>query len=159
MGANIDQQQAGALNGMLPSGTALHVAACAGRTSICQVLLQKGASVDAKNQKGATPLLAALSRGTIACLPTLLYHGADVKARDIQGRTALMLLMNYGPDDPAVQSILRELLVRGVDVTARDVDGRTAEDWATYYKHEQFAEQLRNLHESISKDKREPKPR
>jgi hypothetical protein len=158
-GANINQEQGGALHGMLPSGTALHVAAYAGRTGICQSLLRAGASVDAKNQRGETPLLVALSRGTIACVPALLDYGAAVNARDMQDRTALMFLMNYAPDDPAVQKILRELLTKGADVNARDADGKTAEDWATYYKHEQFAEQLRRLQESINKDNRELKSR
>jgi len=159
MGANINQEQGGALHGMLPSGTALHVAADAGRTGICQSLLRAGASVNAKNQKGETPLLVALSRGTIACVPALLDKGAAVNARDMQGRTALMFLMNYAPDDPEVQKILRELLTKGADVNARDADGKTAEDWARSYKHEQFAEQLRSLQESINKDNREPKSR
>ena len=159
MGVDIDQQQEGALNGMLPSGTALHVAASAGRTRICQALLHAGASVDAKNQKEATPLLVALSRGTIACVPTLLEYGADVNARDWQGRTPLMLLMNYAPDDPVILSILRELVAKGADVTAKDFDGNTAEDWAVHYKHERFTEQLGSLRESNSKDKSASKSR
>jgi len=157
MRANVDLQQDGALNGMLPSGTALHVAADAGRTGICQSLLRAGASVDAKNRKGETPLLVALSRGTIACVPALLDNGAAVNARDMQGRTALMFLMNYAPDDPAVEKILREMLTKGADVNATDADGKTAEDWARYYKRKQSAERLRSLQESINKDNREPK--
>jgi ankyrin repeat protein len=51
------------------------------------------------------------------------------------------------------------LLTKGADVNARDADGKTADDWATYYKHEQFAEQLRSLQESVNKDNREPKSR
>jgi len=160
MGVDVDQQQAGRLSGMLPSGTALHVAAAAGRTKICQALLQAGASVDAKNQKGATPLVVALSRGTIDCVPTLLAYGADVNARDWQGRTPLMLLMNFAPDNPpVVPSILRELLAKGADVTAKDFNGKTAEDWAVYYKHEGFTGQLRSLRESSSKDKSASKSR
>ena len=148
LGANVNQEQTGALHGMVPSGTALHVAASAGRTEICESLLRAGASVDAKNGKGATPLLVALSHASIACVPVLLEHGANVNASDMQGRTALMFLTNYGPDDPAIQSILRELLTKGADVNAKDAAGKTANDWATYYQHEKFAEQLRSLGES-----------
>ncbi len=152
MGANVNQEQEGALHGMLPSGTALHVAADGGRIEICKSLLEAGADVNAKNQKGTTPLLVGLSGGTIACVPTLLAHGADVNARDMQGRTALMFLMNYASDDPAVHSILSEVLAKGADANARDADGKNAEDWAMYYKHESFAEQLRSRRESRSKD-------
>jgi ankyrin repeat protein len=145
MGANVNLEQEGALHGMLPSGAALHVAASAGRTEICNSLLQAGAVINAKNQKGETPLLLALKRGSIGCVPTLLEYGADVNARDMQGRTPLMFVMNYGPGDPLVQSILGDLIAKNADVGAKDAGGRTADDWAIYYKHEQFAEQLKNL--------------
>lgn len=152
MGANVNQEQEGALHGMLPSGTALDVAASAGRAEICEALLEAGAFVNAKNRAGATPLMIGLGRGSIACVPTLLRYGADVNSRDTQGKTALMYLMSYSPDDPTIQSILGLLLARGADVNAKDADGKTAEDWAMYYKHEHFGEQLRNLRESRSKD-------
>lgn len=151
MGANVNQIQAGALSGMLPSGTALHVAAYVGRIEICKSLLEAGADVNAKNQKGATPLLVGLSRGTPACVPTLLAHGADVNARDMQGRTALMFLTMYGENDAVAQSILHEVLANAADVDARDANGKTAEDWATDYKRDHLAVQLRSLREARSK--------
>jgi len=152
MGANVNQLQEGTLYGMLPSGTALHVAASAGRIEICKSLLEAGANVDAKNQKGATPLLVGLSRGTIGCAPTLLAHGADVNARDMQGRTALMFLAMYAENDVVAQSVLHEVLANAADVDAKDTSGKTAEDWATDYKREHLAEQLRLVREARSKD-------
>ena len=151
MGANVNQKQEGALYDMLPSGTALHVAAYAGRIDICQSLLEAGSDVNAKNQKGATPLLVGLSRGTIACVPTLLAHGADVNARDKQGRTALMFLAMYAENDTVAQSVLHEVLAKTTDVDARDANGKTAEDWAADYKRERLVEHLRLLRESGSK--------
>jgi hypothetical protein len=145
MGANVNQEQEGSLHGMLPSGTALSVAAATGRTAICESLLDAGADVNKRNRKGATPLLVALSRGSLACVPTLLDHGADVNASDLQGRAALMFLMTFAPDDPAAQSILGELLAKGADVNVKDADGKTAEDWAMSNRHDRFAEQLRIL--------------
>ncbi len=152
MGANVNQIQEGTLSGMLPSGTALHVAAYAGRIEICKFLLEAGADVNVKNQKGATPLLVGLSRGTIACVPTLLAHGADVNSRDIQGRTALMFLAMYGENDAVAQGVLHEVLANAANVNARDSNGKTAEDWATDYKREHLKEQLRLLRESRSKE-------
>jgi len=152
MGANVNQIQEGALSGMLPSGTALHVATYAGRIEICKSLLEAGADVNVKNQKGATPLLVGLSRGTIACVPTLLAYGADVNSRDMQGRTALMFLAMYGENDVVAQSVLHEVLANVANVDARDANGKTAEDWATDYKREHLAEQLRLLRESRSKE-------
>ncbi len=146
MGANVNQAQPGALHGILPSGTALHVAAAAGRTEISQSLLRAGASVNAGNERGATPLLVALSHASLWCVPALLDYGADVNAKDSQGRTALMFLtMNYPPEDTAAQQILRKLLTRSADVNARDVDGKSAEDWAIYYKHDHFVEEIRSF--------------
>jgi hypothetical protein len=145
MGANVNQAQSGAFNGLLPSGTPLHVAAAAGRTEICKSLLKAGASADAEGTQGQTPLLAALNRGTIDCVPTLLDYGANVNARDGQGKTPLMVMMNYAPDDPAIQGILRQMLAEGANVNAKDTDGRSVEDWAVYYKHERFEELLRSF--------------
>jgi hypothetical protein len=152
MGANVNQIQEGALSGMLPSGTALHVAAYSGRIDICKFLLEAGADVNVKNQKGATPLLVGLSRGTIACVPTLLAHGADVNSRDLQGRTALMFLATFGENDAVAQSVLHQVLANAANVDARDSNGKTAEEWATDYKREHLAEQLRLLREARSKD-------
>ena len=152
MGANVNQEQESALHGMLPSGSALSVAAAAGRTAICKSLLEAGADVNMRNHKGATPLLVALSRGTIACVPALLDRGADVNSSDMQGRTALMFLTSFAPDDPAARSTLSELLAKGADVSAKDADGKTAEDWATSNKHEALAEQLRSLGKSRIED-------
>jgi len=152
MGANVDMEQEGALHGMLPSGTALDVAAAVGRTGICKSLLAAGANVNEKNQKGATPLLVALSHSTIACVPTILDYGADVNARDMQGRTALMFLAMFGTEDPVAQSVLREVLAKGADVRAKDANGKTAEDWAVDYKRDQLAKQLRWVRESRSAD-------
>ena len=152
MGANVNQIQEGALSGMLPSGTALHVAAYVGRIEICKSLLEAGADVNAKNQKGATPLLVGLSRGTLACVPTLLAHGADVNARDMWGRTALMFLAMYAENDGVAQSVLHQVLANADDVDARDADGKTAEDWATDYKRDHLAVQLRSLREARSRD-------
>ena len=50
-----------------------------------------------------------------------------------------------------LQSIPRDLLAKGADVNAKDAAGKTAEDWAIYYKHERFAEQLKSLQGSAPK--------
>jgi len=148
IGANLNEEQEGAYQGLLPSGTALDVAAAAGRREICEALLEAGASVNAKNRADATPLVIGLSEGSIACVPTLLNHGADLNTRDAHGRTALMYLVNFSPDDPNIQNILSVLLARGADVNAKDADGKTAVDLAKEHKHERFAEQLGILRES-----------
>lgn len=145
MGANVNQTQSGAFQGLMSSGTALHVAASAGREDICVALLEAGAATDARSTTGQTPLLAALSRGTIGCIPALLEYGANVNSTDGQGKTALMMLMNFGPDDRRIQNILQTMLARGAALNAKDADGKSAADWAVYYKHERFKELLRSF--------------
>ena len=57
----------------------------------------------------------------------------------------MFLTMNYPPEDTAAQQILRKLLTQSADVNARDVDGKSAEDWAIYYKHDHFVEEIRSF--------------
>jgi hypothetical protein len=71
--------------------TALHVAAAAFRTPIAELLVAHGASVDARNRRGAQPLHYAadanrfdpLAQGDI--IRYLLSIGADANARDKSG--------------------------------------------------------------------------
>ena len=58
----------------------------------------------------------------------------------------------YGENDVVAQSVLREVLANAANVDARDANGKTAENWATDYKREHLAEQLRLLRESRSKE-------
>jgi len=153
MGADVNRVESGRFSDLLWGGTVLHLAAAAGRTEICGSLLRAGAEVNKRNKKGATPLTAALSGSSMNCVPILLQHGADVDAEDVNGHTPLMLLMPFGPDDPVVDGVFRELMAKGANLEARDTSGKTAEDWAMYYKHERFAEQLRLIRQSRGSDR------
>jgi hypothetical protein len=61
----------------------------------------------------------------------------------MQGKTVLMFLTNYAPDDPTIQSIVREVLAQGAD-------GKSSADWATCYKNERFRELLQGPQDSTS---------
>jgi hypothetical protein len=150
MGAKVDLEEGSEFGGLMPSGTALAVAAVTGRTKICQSLLSAGADVNKKNGHGMTPLLLALARGDIQCVPIILEHGADVNSHDTQGETPLMLLAQFDTDtnDPTIHHVLDELLAKGGDVMAKDVKGQTPEDWALLYHRKELAERLRKIRES-----------
>jgi Ankyrin repeats (3 copies) len=148
MGANVNLEQSGGFYGILPFGTALHVAAAAGRAEICESLLKGGAELNRRNERGSTPLTTALSHSSLNCVPVLLSYGADVNAADANGHTPLMLLMAFGPDDPVANGVFQELIAKGADPDAKDASGKTVEDWAMYYKHERFAQQLRLIRQS-----------
>jgi hypothetical protein len=148
MGAKVDLEAKEEFQGLMPSGSALAVAASAGRAEICTSLLAAGANVNKKNQHGTTPLIAALTHSSIECVPILLDHGADVNARDALGETPLMLLAHWGPDNPIAQRALDQVLAAGADVLAKDDKGQTAEDWAILYHRQDLEDRLRKMRES-----------
>jgi hypothetical protein len=152
MGVKPDLEGKAEFQGLMPSGTALTVAAAEGRAEICSALLDAGADPNKMNRYGTTPLLAALSRGSPSCAPALLEHGADVNAQNASGETALMLIAQFDVDrDPFARRVLDQLLARSADVLAKDNKGQTAEDWALSHHHEQLAVRLRDIEKSIEK--------
>jgi ATP-dependent RNA helicase DDX3X len=77
------------VGGLFASWTLLHAAAYAGHTKDVQLLLARGASVDARDKKGETPLLKAVSRGHEGTARMLLSAGADPAAAAASGSTPL----------------------------------------------------------------------
>ena len=73
--------------------TPLHDAAAYGHTEVAELLLAKGADVNAKadGQGGATPLLAAAFNGWRDTAELLLAKGADINAKDLHGSTPLFM--------------------------------------------------------------------
>lgn len=75
----------------------LAVAAIAGHTDITQVLLAKGADVNAKDPRfGLTALMAAALAGHTDPVKALLAAGADAHAKAADGKTALMFAKERG---------------------------------------------------------------
>lgn len=115
----------------------LFYAAFAGNAEIATLLLDSGASVDARVAKkrsrrfnreislldrdaGQTPLHAALRSGSAKLVRLLLERGAEVNARDEHGATPLHQAAAHGTVEMA-----RLLLAAGADATAVDDLGRT----------------------------------
>ena len=55
-----------------------------------KLLFQHGATLEARNQTGATPLIWAATFGHDSAIRIFLNHGANVRARDRSGMTALI---------------------------------------------------------------------
>lgn len=86
---------------------AIHSAAAAGRSDIVAALLDHGADANARQQGGATPLLAAAMRGAGEMTSLLLEAGADPSLAADDGRTPAMLAAESGHHDLA--ALLRSL--------------------------------------------------
>ena len=93
-----------------------------GHTAICEMLLRKGARVDAINKDGLFSLNYATVNGNLAIFTHLANYGANLSSRNtIYGWTPLHRAVWYGHF-----SIVNEIVQRGVDISAADDHGETA---------------------------------
>lgn len=107
--------------------TPLRYAVSHDQKEIVELLLSKGADVNARNKFGSTALIMAVTKKEI--IEMLLSNGADVNAQNNSGVTALMgtIVMMYTERSlPDQKEILELLLSKGADVNVQDSSGRTA---------------------------------
>lgn len=103
-----------------PAGsTLLHHAVAFGTIEIVQLLLDKGAEVNAKNRRSAMPLHWAVHDE--AKVRLLLSRGVQINARQVEGRTALYQAAVLGGGLP----VLRLLLDNGADPAIGSLVGQT----------------------------------
>ncbi|KAL7941496.1 ankyrin repeat-containing domain protein [Trichoderma barbatum] len=127
LGAEIDETKKG---GMTP----LHVAADKGKPTNIQLLVSKGANMEARDKWGCTPLLSTIQyvyARNKECLRLLIRLGADVNAADNTGRTSIHLTArnNYRMRDS-----IQELIKAGARIDDTDEDGQTALHVAAFWK-------------------------
>jgi ankyrin repeat protein len=89
-----------------------------GDPSRVETALRAGANIQARDPKGATPLMYAIQYGNLETVRLLLARGADVNAQANSGRTALMMAIAW-PEKA------RLLLAAGADVSLAAKDGTT----------------------------------
>ena len=103
-----------------PGGsTLLHHAAAFGGLDVMELLIDKGADVNAKNRRAAMPLHWAIHDA--AKVRLLISRGAQVNARQVEGRTPLYQATVLGGGLPVV----RVLLERGADPNIPILIGQT----------------------------------
>ena len=109
--------------GVLPQelGSALLTAAMIGDIASLELLLDRGADVNATDGSARTPLLEAVFGGHLDVVDLLLRRGADVNAQDYDGWTALMEASSKG----RTQTV-RLLLAFGADPKVASRRGWTA---------------------------------
>ena len=67
----------------------IHRALIEASSTRAAVLLDRGANIEARNARGATPLITASAAGNLALVTLLLKQGAEIEAKDRDGNTAL----------------------------------------------------------------------
>jgi serpin B len=97
----------------------LHEMAKRGNLESVRTLLAKGDDVDARDERGRTPLHEAASEASTAVAQLLIGNGADVSARDEDGQTPLHEAIYEAP-----VSFIQLLLSHGADVNVKDKYGR-----------------------------------
>ncbi|XP_049579319.1 ankyrin repeat domain-containing protein 27 isoform X3 [Syngnathus scovelli] len=79
--------------------TPLHVAAVCGQAQLIDLLVSKGAPVNATDYHTLTPLHLACQKGYQGVALLLLHYKADADAQDNNGNTPLHLACMYGHED------------------------------------------------------------
>jgi len=133
--------------------TLLHNASFDGNVDAAQLLLEHGANINARNEKGHTPLhrvLVGLKDDSGALyfdtIQLLLEHGADVDALDDAQSTPLHVASEYG-----CAKATRLLLEHGANVHLKNNEGHTPSQVASTNGHEEIAHLLSEASQSEQK--------
>ena len=119
--------------------TLLHFAAENGNEALVRLLIRHGANVDARDNRGATPLMLACDSGYLgrtknsSVVLLLLDSGADPNARDSDGKTAFGLVRRSRDDeDRKIAELLmdRTKLVAGSDIDCPECGAPTSREMA-----------------------------
>ncbi len=121
-------------------GTALIAASAQGHRDVVNLLLDKGADVNARDKNGVTALIPTSENGHKEVVLLLLAKGADVNAKTNKGSTALFLASQNG-----YKEVVKTLLAKGADVNAKTNNGATALMVASGLGHKEIVQALLDM--------------
>jgi ankyrin repeat protein len=115
------------------------------------VLVKAGAKINATNDEGRTPLMAAvLGNQSEEVISSLLKCGADIRARDKNGMTALLLAAAENPNPQTISVLLKH----GASVNDKDKDGVTALMKSIHNRYDVIVELLKKRADIKAKNNR-----
>ncbi|XP_051557471.1 ankyrin repeat domain-containing protein 34B [Myxocyprinus asiaticus] len=140
----------------LMDGTPLITAALLGKLRLVRLLVEGGAQVNKRNQRGETPLLAACRAlrgdqcGTtmLKLIQFLLNNQADPNIQDKSGRTALM----YACMERAGVEVASALIAAGADPSMEDYAGASALVYAINAHHQDTLQVLLDACQARGRD-------
>jgi Ca2+-binding EF-hand superfamily protein len=121
--------------------TCLHVAAKEGHAEFCEVLLEKGWNIEARDRVLTTPLNYAAYGGHVSVVELLLRHHADVRAKDSVGRSCWHFACCAGNSETAAAIVANDPEV--VHIT--DHAGRTGLHYAVFNSNSNQVDLIRTL--------------
>ena len=113
-------------------------AARKGHKAVVELLLDKGADTESRDNYSHTPLSWAAQAGHEAVVELLLDKGAHIESRGSDGETPLSRAAKLGH-----KAVLELLLDKGADIESRNEGGMTPTEWAEYMGKTDLAEMLR----------------
>lgn len=115
----------------------LSIAAGNNNKEMTEMLINKGADVNAKNNAGIS-ILHTVSNGEIANI--LISKGANINAKDKDGRTPLHWAANFNH-----KLVAKLLVTKGADINVKDKQGITPRVCAFVFDHKEIRSLLKNI--------------
>jgi hypothetical protein len=110
--------------------TPLYWAIYYNRPDTVQILLDNGAMVNIQDADGNSPLMIAITHGSIIISKFLLGKGADVNVRNKKQETPLLKAVYSGEEE-----VVKMLVCKNADVESYDANGLNAINHAEYDKY------------------------
>jgi hypothetical protein len=102
----------------------LHGAATYGHNNVVRLLIEKGADLEAKTNRGETALQQAAGNGHEVVVRQLLEHNSDDASYKKWIATAQLYQASTESDAAAMQQLIDD----GADIKVKDIGGETASD-------------------------------